>query len=74
MGNLRASGILNCQITNLPNYQIDEEPKPGETAGDSDIKESGKHEGQGISKKDLRQVQDRSPQGRGARDLREFKT
>jgi hypothetical protein len=35
MGNVKASGILNYQITNLPNYQIEEEPKPGETAGDS---------------------------------------
>jgi hypothetical protein len=36
--------------------------------------ESGKHEGQGISKKDLRQVQDRAPQGRGAGDLRKLET
>jgi hypothetical protein len=37
-------------------------------------KESGYHEGQGVSQEDLRQVQDRAPQGRGARDLREFET
>jgi hypothetical protein len=37
-------------------------------------KASGHHEGQGVSKEDLRQVQDRAPQGRGARDLRELET
>jgi hypothetical protein len=43
-------------------------------AGCSDIRESGDHEGSGISKKDLRQMQDRAPQGRGARDLRKLET
>ncbi len=33
-------GILNYQITNLPNYQIEEELKPGTIAGGSDIRES----------------------------------
>ena len=32
------------------------------------------HEGSGISQEDLRQVQDRAPQGRGAGDLRELET
>jgi hypothetical protein len=32
------------------------------------------YEGTGISKKDLRQVQDHPPQRRGARDLRELET
>jgi hypothetical protein len=36
--------------------------------------ESGNNEGQGISKEDLRQVQDRAPQGRGAGDLRKLET
>jgi hypothetical protein len=35
-------------------------------------KVSGYHEGSGISKKDLRQMQDRAPQGRGAGDLRKL--
>ena len=73
MGNLRAS-ILNYQITNLPNYQMNQGPCRKETAGKSRDKESGKHEGSGVSKEDLRQVQDRAPQGRGACDLRELET
>jgi hypothetical protein len=46
-------GNLNCQITNLPNCQIEEELKPSKTAGGSDIRESGNHEGSGIGKEDL---------------------
>jgi hypothetical protein len=34
----------------------------------------GPHESSSISKKDLRQVQDRAPQGRSARDLRKRET
>ena len=36
----RVWGILNYQITNLPNYQIEEELRPSKTAGGSDIRES----------------------------------
>jgi hypothetical protein len=74
MGDGRASGILNYQITNLPNYQKNQGLCRKETAEKSRDKESGKHEGSGVSKEDLRQVQDRAPQGRGARDLRKLET
>jgi hypothetical protein len=45
-----------------------------EEAVSSMRKVSGYHEGSGISKEDLRQVQDRAPQGSGARDLHELET
>jgi hypothetical protein len=64
-------------VFKLPNYeftQFEENPGSGKEAGYSDIREKRKHEGQSISKEDLRQVQDRAPQGRGAGDLREFET
>jgi hypothetical protein len=64
--------ITNYKITQLPNKTVDfagERQRPSPKS-----KESGRHEGSGISKKDLRQVQDRAPQGRGACDLRELET
>jgi len=45
---------------------------PGEEAWTAENQRVGNNEGSGISKKDLRQVQGRAPQGRGACDLREF--
>jgi len=65
-------GNWNYQITKLLNYQIKEELSRQKIAGSFEAKESGYHEGSGISKENLRQVQDRAPQGRGARDLREL--
>jgi hypothetical protein len=63
------------QITNLFNYQMRRKSAAGTIieAVKKNI-ESGKHEGQGISKENLRQVQDRASQGCGARDLRELET
>jgi hypothetical protein len=73
---LTSSGSIGfqLQITKLLNYQISDEHRRQENALKLKSRESGHHEGSGISKKDLRQVQDRAPQGRGARDLRELET
>jgi hypothetical protein len=71
--------LKSVSDSQLPNYKFTQLPnEPGacrkETAEKSRDKESGKHEGSGIGKKDLRQVQDRAPQGRSARDLRKLET
>jgi hypothetical protein len=55
------------KITQLSNQQ---RTKPAADCRTVKSKESGDHEGSGIGKKDLRQMQDRAPQGRGAGDLR----
>ncbi len=52
MGNVKASGILNYQITNLPNYQIEENPSR-ERPPAIRVQREQRHEGSGISKKDL---------------------
>jgi hypothetical protein len=61
----------------LPNYQItnqNKELRRQDRSGKFEDQESGNHEGSGISKKDLRQMQDRAPQGCGACDLRKLET
>jgi hypothetical protein len=45
---------------------------PGESAGSFGNQRAGNNEGSGISEEDLRQMQDRAPQRRRARDLREL--
>jgi len=68
---------FNYEITklrNLPNCKINQGTPPEDKSGQVQGLESGKHEGSGVSKEDLRQVQDRTPQGRGARDLRKLET
>jgi hypothetical protein len=61
-------------IIKLLNYQMDNKLNQQKLLVLLKNKESGYYEGQGVSQEDLRQVQDRAPQGRGARDLREFET
>jgi hypothetical protein len=63
--------VFNCQITQLPN-----KTRNFAQVSISGFKEqrAANNEGSGISKKDLRQVQDRAPQGRGACDLRKLET
>jgi hypothetical protein len=65
---------MNTQLTNYKITQLSKSHGLGRhgTALGSMSKVSGKYEGSGISKEDLRQVQDRAPQGCGARDLREL--
>jgi hypothetical protein len=65
-------GKLVIGVIEEPNYEITQ--LPSLEAGILRNSRAGKHEGQGISEEDLRQVQDRAPQGRGAGDLREFET
>jgi hypothetical protein len=65
--------VWEFSITKLQIYPITKLKKnpSREKDGGSDIRES-RHEGSGIGKEDLRQVQDRAPQGRGACDLRKL--
>jgi len=67
-------------ITQLQNYSITQLPKSKSSTskGISSIGaeefEGKQYEGKSIGKKDLRQVQDRPPQRRGAGDLRKRET
>jgi hypothetical protein len=45
--------FFNYQIANLPNYQVEQSRSRRMKAGCSDIRESGDHEGSGISQEDL---------------------
>jgi hypothetical protein len=71
IGQPAAFHLPNYEITHLPNQKWFE---PGTLTGILGNRREQHHEGSGISQEDLRQVQDRAPQGCGASDLRERET